>query len=118
MHERLTAEGVKPAVAAQVADAPPVGSLFAAFLGYNPMQTLLGEHGLDGVPKANADRHHRQDVLPGAHLEAVHRRSADRVLVLVPALPDRRLGVVEDGRAPNHPEPTEVSEALEEVALS
>ncbi len=28
--------------AARVAQVPPVGSVFAAFLGYNPMQQLLG----------------------------------------------------------------------------
>ncbi len=38
----LTHEGVSPGLAHQVASLPPVGSLFAAFLGYNPMQTLLG----------------------------------------------------------------------------
>ena len=36
---RRTAVGT---VAHQVANLPPVGSLFAAFLGYNPMTTLLG----------------------------------------------------------------------------
>jgi EmrB/QacA subfamily drug resistance transporter len=54
MNENLVAQGVKPAVAAQVSNAPPVGSLFAAFLGYNPMKTLLGETGLAGVPPQNA----------------------------------------------------------------
>jgi MFS family permease len=54
MSQRLTALGVRPDVATQVAKAPPVGSLFAAFLGYNPMQTLLGPHGLDGVSAPNA----------------------------------------------------------------
>ena len=38
----LTAAGLAPAVAAKVAGLPPVSVLFAAFLGYNPMQTLLG----------------------------------------------------------------------------
>jgi MFS family permease len=38
----LLAHGVPGQVAAQVAQAPPVATLFAAFLGYNPMQTLLG----------------------------------------------------------------------------
>lgn len=37
----LQAQGVSPAVAQQVADLPPVGSLFAAFLGYNPIAELL-----------------------------------------------------------------------------
>jgi MFS family permease len=38
----LTAQGVPDAAADQVAQLPPVGSLFAAFLGYNPVQQLLG----------------------------------------------------------------------------
>jgi hypothetical protein len=42
MFAGLTAHGVSTTVAHQVANLPPVGSLFAAFLGYNPMTTLLG----------------------------------------------------------------------------
>ena len=38
----LTAQGVSPSEAAQVASLPPVGILFSAFLGYNPLGTLLG----------------------------------------------------------------------------
>jgi MFS family permease len=38
----LTAQGVPAAAAVQIAHLPPVGSLFAAFLGYNPMAQLLG----------------------------------------------------------------------------
>jgi MFS family permease len=38
----LQAHGVPHAVAAQVGHQPPVGSLFAAFLGYNPLGTALG----------------------------------------------------------------------------
>lgn len=38
----LTAHGVAPLTAAHVAALPPVGTLFAAFLGYNPLGTLLG----------------------------------------------------------------------------
>jgi MFS family permease len=38
----LSAAGLSPGTAAHVADLPPVSVLFAAFLGYNPMQTLLG----------------------------------------------------------------------------
>jgi hypothetical protein len=54
MHDHLVAEAVDPVVAERVSNEPPVGSLFAAFLGYNPMQTLLGEDGLHGVPPQNA----------------------------------------------------------------
>ena len=42
----LVAEGVKASKAAQVSHLPPVGSLFAAFLGYNPMQQLLSHVGV------------------------------------------------------------------------
>ena len=38
----LVHQGVSPTLAHQVASLPPVGSLFAAFLGYNPVRTLLG----------------------------------------------------------------------------
>ncbi len=38
----LTAQGVPASTASRISQLPPVGSLFAAFLGYNPMQTLLG----------------------------------------------------------------------------
>jgi MFS family permease len=42
----LTAQGVPTPVARHVAELPPVGSLFAAFLGYNPMAHLLGPTGV------------------------------------------------------------------------
>jgi MFS family permease len=41
----LTGQGVPDRIASQVAQLPPVGSLFAAFLGYNPIQTLLAPTG-------------------------------------------------------------------------
>jgi MFS family permease len=50
----LTAQGVPPAAAHAVASLPPVGTLFAAFLGYNPIQHLLGPAVLGALPPANA----------------------------------------------------------------
>ena len=41
----LVAAGVSPAAAHQVASEPPIGSLFSAFLGYNPIKELLGPSG-------------------------------------------------------------------------
>jgi MFS family permease len=41
MQAELVTEGLPQAIAAQVASAPPVASLFAAFLGYNPMGELI-----------------------------------------------------------------------------
>jgi MFS family permease len=53
----LTAQGVPAGVAHQVAGLPPVGSLFAAFLGYNPIKQLLTPSGvLAKLPPANAAR--------------------------------------------------------------
>jgi hypothetical protein len=42
----LEAHGVSHATAQQVADLPPVSVLFAAFLGYNPIEHFLGPHTL------------------------------------------------------------------------
>ncbi len=54
MERGLAANGVPPATAAHLAHLPPVGSLFAAFLGYNPMHTLLGDDVLAALPPDNA----------------------------------------------------------------
>ncbi len=51
----LEAQGVPATVAQQIGNLPPVGSLFAAFLGYNPLAQLLGPSGvLQQLPAANA----------------------------------------------------------------
>ena len=53
----LIQQRVPAGVAQQIGDLPPVGSLFAAFLGYNPIQTLLGPSGtLNSLPAANSAR--------------------------------------------------------------
>jgi MFS family permease len=49
MSEGLQAHGVAPDTAHQVATLPPVSILFAAFLGYNPIEHLLGPHVLAGL---------------------------------------------------------------------
>jgi hypothetical protein len=49
----LAAQGVPPADAARVAALPPVSILFAALLGYNPVQTLLGNV-VDRLPASHA----------------------------------------------------------------
>ncbi|MEJ0098161.1 MAG: hypothetical protein WDM84_09960 [Bauldia sp.] len=49
----LVAHGVPAAAAAQVGALPPVSILFAAFLGYNPIQTLVGSAILDRLPAAD-----------------------------------------------------------------
>jgi len=42
MFAGLTAQGVPATSAATISHLPPIGVLFAAFLGYNPIQQLLG----------------------------------------------------------------------------
>lgn len=55
MSSGLQAQGVPASVAHQVANTPPVGSLFAAFLGYNPIDELLGPSGALSDPGVNAE---------------------------------------------------------------
>ena len=50
----LHAHGVPLAAAQTIGKAPPVSVLFAAFLGYNPVKSLVGTHVLD---KLSAHRH-------------------------------------------------------------
>ena len=50
----LTAQNVPVDVAQNVAALPPVGTLFAAFLGYNPMAEILGPTVLGALPPDNA----------------------------------------------------------------
>ena len=51
LYTGLTQHGVSHAAATKAADLPPVSTLFAAFLGYNPVQTLLGSS-IHSVPAA------------------------------------------------------------------
>ena len=50
----FVAHGVPPATAARISHLPPVTTLFATFLGYNPMAHLLGHHVLAGLPAHQA----------------------------------------------------------------
>ena len=54
LHDGLIAHGVSAADATRISHLPPVASLFAAFLGYNPMENLLGAHTLHALPAAQA----------------------------------------------------------------
>jgi hypothetical protein len=50
----LTAQGVPLATATSIAHLPPVSTVFAAMLGYNPIQSLLSPTGLlHSLPAAN-----------------------------------------------------------------
>jgi hypothetical protein len=49
----LRAHGVSAAAASSAAHTPPVSVLFAAFLGYDPVEHLVGAHTLASVSSAN-----------------------------------------------------------------
>ena len=69
----LSSNGVPHAYAVKVSHLPAVGSLFAAFLGYNPMGTTLGA---GAAPAPTRDRRlpDRPQVLPDARLAPVRDR--------------------------------------------
>jgi hypothetical protein len=56
----LQAHGVSAGAAHHAAQAPPISVLFAAFLGYNPVQHLVGAEALAALP------HHAHATLTGA----------------------------------------------------
>ncbi len=53
MFSGLVSQGVPASAAAPISHLPPIGVLFASFLGYNPMQQLLGPL-LSHLPASNA----------------------------------------------------------------
>ena len=54
MFAGLTSHQVPAQVATGLSHLPPTGYLFAAFLGYNPLQQLLGAHLLGALPHLDA----------------------------------------------------------------
>ena len=95
----LAGNGVPAATAHSVSQLPPVSILFAAFLGYNPIQHLVDPHVLGALSRAQPGRADRADVLPDPDLGAVPRRPARRVRVRDGRLPDRGGGVGHARRA-------------------
>jgi len=53
LHHGLVAQHVPNRVAAKAAHLPPISTLFAAFLGYDPVQHLIGSSVLAHLPAAN-----------------------------------------------------------------
>src|SRR6478736_1049963 len=72
MSSGLQAQGVSASVARDVANLPPVGSLFAAFLGYNPIGELLGPSGALQQPGVNAELLTGKTFFPNLITEPFH----------------------------------------------
>jgi MFS family permease len=72
----LVAQGVPVADATRVAHLPPVSTLFAAFLGYSPMEHLLGPAVLNHLPAAKAhlltSRSYFPSLISGAFSNGLH----------------------------------------------
>jgi len=58
LYAGLRSHGISSSIASKAANLPPVATLFAAFLGYNPVKTLLG-------PGINTASPHQQQILLG-----------------------------------------------------
>src|ERR1700689_291150 len=96
----LTAAGVAPAAAHTVANEPPIGSLFSAFLGYNPIKELLGPTGaLQKLPAKQAAYITGRSFFPklieqpfagGLHLAFTFAAIATAIAVVASALRGRR----------------------------
>jgi MFS family permease len=70
----LQAQGVDAATAAHIGSLPPVGSLFAAFLGVNPIASLLGPTGaLDSLPAHDVATLTGQQFFPHLISEPFHQ---------------------------------------------
>lgn len=68
----LQEQGVSAAVAHDVANLPPVGSLFAAFLGYNPIAELLEPYDALHQPGVDAETLTGQTFFPHLIAEPFH----------------------------------------------
>ncbi len=85
----LEVHGVPAAVATQVGHLPPVSILFAAFLGYNPIQQLVGAHVLGHLSAANAaaltGREFFPQLISGPFADGLHQAFTFALLVCLVA---------------------------------
>jgi MFS family permease len=99
LYAGLTAAGVDPTSAHRVAAEPPIGSLFSAFLGFNPVQQLLGPAGLAHLSGTQAayitgrsffPRLIEQPFATGLHLAFDFAAGATGIAVIASVLRGRR----------------------------
>ncbi|MBO0701765.1 MAG: MFS transporter [Candidatus Dormibacteraeota bacterium] len=71
----LHSHGVPAQLASAISSIPPVGSLFAAFLGYNPLGTLLNEFGVkpSHLPPGTYQLLTSKEYFPGLISNAFHQ---------------------------------------------
>lgn len=92
MRAGLIDHGVSATVANDVAATPPVGSLFAAFLGYNPIESILGPTGvLKALSPANVEALTGKTFFPQLISEPFH---AGLIIVFIAAAVMSVIGAV------------------------
>src|SRR5487761_252991 len=109
LYSGLVAAGVSPAAAHTVANEPPIGSLFSAFLGYNPIQELLGPTGaLQHLPAHQAAYITGRSFFPklieqpfasGLHLAFTFAAAATVIAIVASAVRGKRYIHVADASA-------------------
>ena len=72
LYNGLVQNGIPSAVAHQVSSAPPVGYLFSAFLGYNPLATMIPASVLNALPAQQAAAVTSRAFFPQLILTAFH----------------------------------------------
>jgi MFS family permease len=114
LYRGLVSQGVNPTAAHLVASEPPIGSLFSAFLGYNPIKELLGPTGaLKQLPAKQAAYITGRSFFPhlieepfagGLHLAFTFAAIATVIAIIASALRGRRYvhgaSLVVDAEAP------------------
>jgi MFS family permease len=119
LYRGLVAAGVAPGAAHLVASEPPIGSLFSAFLGFNPIKQLLGPTGaLQKLPPHQVAYITSRSFFPnlisepfagGLHLAFTFAAAATAVVIVASALRGKRYFYT--------PEPVSTPEpALDELA--
>ncbi len=73
LYNGLVQNGIPAGVAQQVSASPPVGYLFAAFLGYNPLATVIPASVLNALPAAQAATITSRAFFPKLIESAFHR---------------------------------------------
>ena len=95
----LLDHGVSAPVAARAAHLPPISTLFAAFLGYDPVSHLIGPSAMAHLERDPAGRVGPTQLLPEPDRRSVPQGPRRRPRLRHPGQPRRRGRVVEPGRA-------------------
>jgi hypothetical protein len=106
----LTAHGVNAASAAAIGHTPPVSVLFAAFLGYNPIEHLAGPHVLAALSAHSqavvTGRSFFPELISGPFRTGLHEAFAFAILACLVAA---AASALRGGRYHHEDEPREIS---------